>query len=90
MKIEDEYRTYIEQHMVESKMSALEINNAIIDSELNAGGNNYTHTLHIPKFFTQEDKKIFQEIVSVTYAIFEKVIQAYRKDEKVRALFPFS
>lgn len=51
MKIEDEYRTYIEQHMVESKMSALEINNAIIDSELNAGGNNYTHTLHIPKFF---------------------------------------
>lgn len=34
MKIEDEYRTYIEQHMVESKMSALEINNAIIDLSL--------------------------------------------------------
>lgn len=90
MKIDDEYRCYIEAHKRECKKSALEINDAIIHSELNAGGNNYTHTLHIPKFFTQEDKQIFKGIVDQTYGIFTKVIHAYKKDKEVRALFPFS
>ena len=90
MKIEEEYRLYIEKHKFECKKNALEINDAIIHSELNAGGNNYTHTLHIPKFFTLEDRQIFSEIVNQTYTIFEKVIQAYKKDESIRRLFSFS
>ncbi len=90
MKIEEEYRLYIESHKLECKKNALEINDAIVHSELNAGGNNYTHTLHIPKFFTQEDRQIFSKIVHQTFQIFEKVIQAYKEDERIRKLFPFS
>ena len=90
MAIDQQYKEYIEKHFLESKKSAFQIENAILESELNAGGQNYTHTLHIPKIFTQEDKQRFQDIVDRTYRIFEKVIQAYKKDEKIRSLFPFS
>lgn len=85
-----EYKEYIESHMLESKESALKTTMTIQNSELNAGGPNYTRTLQIPKFFTQEDKQNFNEIVQMTYGIFTKVIHAYRKDEKVRSLFGFS
>lgn len=90
MSIEKKYKEYIESNWIESKESALDTTMHIQKSELNAGGPNYTRTLQIPKFFSQEDKLNFQYIVSVMYKIFCKVIQAYRKDQEVRALFPFS
>lgn len=90
MDIEKEYINYINTHKIESKKSALEVTLAIQNSELNAGGPNYTRTLHIPKFFSQEDKKNFQNIVQVMYEIFTKTIEAYRKDDQIRSLFPFS
>lgn len=83
-------KEYIQGHFLESKESALKTTLTIQNSELNAGGPNYTRTLHIPKFYTQEDKENFKQIVDTMYSIFEKVIKAYRKDEKIRALFPFS
>ncbi|MGN1276692.1 MAG: circularly permuted type 2 ATP-grasp protein, partial [Floccifex sp.] len=90
MKIEEQFKDYIQNHWDETKQSALTTTNVIQHSELNAGGNNYTRTLQIPKFFTKEDQIIFQGIVNQTYKIFEKVIQAYKSDEKIRSLFPFS
>lgn len=87
---ERKYKKYIEDHLLESKKSALNTTLKIQRSELNAGGANYTRTLQIPKFFTQEDKCNFEKIVKRTYAIFAKVIEAYRKDIKIRQLFPFS
>ncbi|MGM9947500.1 circularly permuted type 2 ATP-grasp protein [Floccifex sp.] len=90
MKIEKQFKEYIQNHWDETKQSALTITNVIQNSELNAGGNNYTRTLQIPKFFSKEDQMIFKGIVNQTYKIFEKVIQAYRNDEKIRSLFPFS
>ena len=84
-----EYKEYIEQNFMESKKSALEVSRAILHSELNAGGQAYTRTLHIPKIFTHQDKQNFTNIVNTTYGIFKKVIQAYRKDEDIRLLFPF-
>lgn len=90
MYIEDEYQEYIKHHFLESKTSALKIFHEIQNSELNAGGHDYTHTLHIPKIFTAEDQDIFRSIVDRTYTIFTKVINAYHKDENVRSLFPFS
>ncbi|MBP3853326.1 MAG: hypothetical protein J6D18_02020, partial [Erysipelotrichaceae bacterium] len=89
MKREKEYKKYIESHFIESKKSALEIARAILHSELNAGSGVYTKTLHIPKFFSFRDKEIFEQIVQITYSVFSIVIEAYRKDEKIRALFPF-
>ena len=86
----NKYKQYILEHLQESKESALVTTKIIQESELNAGNNNYTRTLQIPKFFTLKDKQLFQSIVDTTYSIFCKVIQAYRNDEAVRNLFPFS
>lgn len=84
------FKKYIDGHWIESKESALKITMAIQDSELNAGNGNYTRTLHIPKFFDQEDKHRFERIVDQMYTIFRKVIDAYRTDQQIRKLFPFS
>ena len=47
-------------------------------------------TLQIPKVFTRRDIRRFQEIVSVTYGIFQKVIREYLDNPAYRKLFPFS
>lgn len=90
MNYENKMKQYINEHKEESKESALKITDVIQHSELNAGGQNYTRTLHIPKFYTKEDKRNFEYIVDMMYSIFTKVIHAYRSDEKIRDLFPFS
>lgn len=84
------FKKYIDGHRIESKESALKVTMAIQSSELNAGHGNYTRTLHVPKMFSQADKKRFEKIVDTTYTIFSKTIEAYRKDPAIRKLFPFS
>lgn len=93
---EGRWKDYIESHLLESRKSAFQTSLAIQNSalEYEIPGDKapvaiYTHTLHIPKFFTQEDKKRFEAICSTFYAIFEKTIEAYRKDPAVRRLFHF-
>ena len=81
---------YIREHMSESEKSAMRMEEYIKHSDLNAGGNNYTRTLQIPKIYDKETIHTFSEIVDVTYRIFEKVIQKYLDDPEYRALFPFS
>ncbi len=49
----------------------------------------YVHTLYIPKMFTEDMVRRFEEIADVIYGILVKVIRAYRADEKYRALFGF-
>lgn len=90
MEYAQAFKHYIDDHFVQSKESALKITIAIQDSELNAGNGNYTRTLHVPKFFSQADKKRFQEIVEKTYQILTKVIVLYKQEEEIRQLFPFS
>lgn len=85
-----EFKHYIDDHFVQSKESALKITLAIQDSELNAGNGNYTRTLHVPKFFSQADKKQFQAIVEKTYRILTKIIVLYKQEAEIRRLFPFS
>jgi hypothetical protein len=89
MSIEENFKEYILEHKIESKESALKTSMAIQKSDLNLGHGYYTRTLQIPKFFRTEDMKNFGQIVNTTYGIFEKVMQAYRSDAAVRALFPF-
>lgn len=81
---------YIRSHMSECEKSAFRMENYIKHSDLNAGGNNYTRTMPIPKIFDYRTIEHFSEIVSETYGIFEKVIEAYLKDPEYRKLFPFS
>ena len=97
MQITKDWKKYIEDHFDESKKSALKTTLEVERSPLKyqlpgADGpvSYWTRTLHIPKFFSQEDKKNFESIVSTSYGIFEKTIDAYKKDPKIRALFGFS
>lgn len=95
--IEKKWQDYIEDHLAQSQKSALQTSMAIQNSPLEyrvAGDENsgaiYTRTLHIPKFFTQQDKQNFEDLCQTFYTIFEKTIQAYKEDEQVRKLFGFS
>ena len=66
---------YIREHMLESEKSAMRMEEYIKHSDLNAGGNNYTRTLQIPKIYDRKTIVTFSEFVDVTYGIFDKVIQ---------------
>ena len=81
---------YIREHMSESEKSAMRMEEYIKHSDLNAGGNNYTRTLQIPKIYDKKTIDVFSAIVDRTYGIFEKVIQKYLADPEYRRLFPFS
>lgn len=49
----------------------------------------YTATLYLPKIFDQQDKKNFEKICDTCTSIFNKTVDAYRKDPAVRRLFGF-
>ncbi|MBQ9062664.1 MAG: glutathionylspermidine synthase family protein [Eubacterium sp.] len=51
---------------------------------------NTVRTLGIPNIYTEEETALFDQIVSTTYGIFEKIIAAYLEDPAYRRLFPFS
>lgn len=89
IELEQKGRQYIESHLLESKKSAYKVYDRLLHSELNAGHNNVTRTLQLPKFFSQKDKERFENIVDTLMPIFYKIIAAYRTDPAVRALFPF-
>ena len=46
-------------------------------------------TLYVPKLFTTEDIRIFENLVQTLYGIFDKVIKRYREDASYRRLFGF-
>lgn len=48
------------------------------------------NTLMIPKLFSDNDLKVFEKAVSMTYSISNKVIKAYLEEPHYRRLFPFS
>lgn len=90
------WKEYILSNPSQSKMSAYQTTLAIQDSALKyevPGIDGtvpvYTRTLQIPKMFTMEDKARFEEICRTVYRIFEKTIDAYKKDPAVRRLFRF-
>lgn len=92
-----QWQRYIEAHPAQSLKSAMAVQLAIEKTPLNYQPVDIksavpicTHTLQIPKIFSQEDKKIFEQIASTCYGIFEKTIDAYKKDPAVRRLFNFS
>lgn len=96
-KIEKQFQDYIQSHPEESRMSALRIQNAILDSPLSyriegieSAVPFYTKTLHIPKMFSMEDKKNFQTICSTMNSIFAKATMAWKEDPVLQKLSGFS
>ena len=47
------------------------------------------HTLYMPKIFTEEANMYFKYISDTMYAILDKVIREYEKNEEYRKLFGF-
>lgn len=47
------------------------------------------HTLYMPKMYTPEDYKVFDDAAQMTYKILDKVITEYIKNPRYRALFGF-
>lgn len=93
------WKQYIEDNFAQSRTSAAKISLAIQESPLKYDLSHgkkpapdwaWTRTLHIPKFFDQQDKEIFEDLTGKFYEIFTKTIRAYKSDPKVRKIFRFS
>lgn len=89
MNFTEEFKNYVHNHFVKAKESALTTSMHIQKSELNMGHGYYTRTLFIPKIFSQEDKKLFEDIITMMFSIFDRVVDAYRTNPQIRQLFPF-
>ncbi len=92
----NEWQKWAEEHPGESKESFMKIRDEILASPLHYSTPNspvrddiYTETLYLPKIFTQEDKKNFEQIAETSARIFDKVVDAYKKDPAVRRVFGF-
>lgn len=83
------YREHISANMDANRRGALTAKDALERSPLWWNGV-LDKTVHIPKVFDQKTVEQFREIVSTSYGIFGKVIQAYRENAEYRKLFPFS
>ncbi|MBR2561951.1 MAG: hypothetical protein IKE31_07370, partial [Eubacterium sp.] len=83
------YKNHILTHMEENRRGAQAMKESLEHSPLYWNGI-VEKTVHIPKVFDEETIRSFQEIATITYRIFGKVIQEYRTHEDYRALFPFS
>mgnify|MGYP002623388490 CR=1 FL=1 len=88
-KVYEEYKNHINAHPDENRAGALAMKAVIEASPLNSNGV-LDKTAHVPKIFSPEDIRIFEDIVGTSHRIFVKVIQHYREDEEYRKLFPFS
>lgn len=91
-----EWQTYAEEHPEESKESFMKIREEILESPLHYstyGSDHkddiFTETLYLPKVFSEQDRQNFIEICSTCTSIFNKVIDAYRKNPAIRRLFHF-
>lgn len=87
--IRREYQTIIEKNLEANRKAAWETRDWLLHSSVAYHGR-CVRTLQIPKVFTHREIARFREIVSVTYAIFQKVIREYLKNPEYRKLFPFS
>lgn len=88
--IQEEYKSYIEEHMEESEKAAQSVKDFLMNSPAYYHGRLRVHTLQIPKVFSEDTIRIFQNIVKITYSIFTKVIREYLDNPEYRKLFPFS
>ena len=89
-KIRDDYRKYIDEHREEIEKGAALMKDDLDHSALLHRGEYTAMPLMIPRLYSQETKKVFEDIVEITYGILDKVIKEYMEHEDYRRLFPFS
>ncbi|MDD7403644.1 MAG: hypothetical protein SO170_09155 [Butyribacter sp.] len=89
-RINQEYCDWIQEHYEENREGAIRMQEYLDRTPLYYKDHCFSKILQIPKIYTEEIAEDFSRIVTVTYRIFEKVIQEYLHCEDYRALFPFS
>ena len=89
-RLRDEYREYIDTHRDEMTEATREMRDDIEHSALNFRDEINGKPLAIPRLFSMEMKKQFDELTETTCGILKKVIKEYLEHEDYRRLFPFS
>ena len=89
-KLREEYRKYIDTHRDEMTEATREMRDDIEHSALNFRDEINGKPLAIPRLFSMEMKKQFDELTETTCGILKKVIKEYLEHEDYRRLFPFS
>ena len=89
-RLREEYRQYIDSHREEMIAATREMREDIEHSALNFRDEINGKPLVIPRLFSMEMKRQFDELVEETYGILEKVIKEYLENEDYRRLFPFT
>ena len=89
-RIRDEYRKYIDGHRKEMEEGASVMKDDLDHSALLHRGEYTAMPLMIPRLYSMETKRLFEDIVETTYGILNKVINEYMNKEDYRRLFPFS
>lgn len=88
MKFQQEYKNIITESFDSCKNDAAMMREAIEKSSAHYHG--YTvHSLYIPKMYTENDLKIFNDAAVITHRILEKLIQHYIDNPEYRKLFGF-
>ena len=84
-----QYQQIIRDHFPENREAAWRTKDYLEHSSVAYHGR-CVRTLQIPKVLTPKVARHFEQIVSMTYGIFEKVMQEYLRNPAYRRLFPFS
>lgn len=88
-EVYEAYRNHIKEHFEMNEKGALKMKELLNHSPLVWNGS-LDKTLQIPKVFDSETISDFRRIADITYKIFGKVVDEYRRNADYRALFPFS
>ena len=89
-EINEDCERYISTHYDEVKAACLAIREKLPGSPLYCNGHLLARPLTMQKIYTEEDEKIFADVVSTMHSICRKVIHRYLADAGYRSLFPFS
>lgn len=87
--IRKQYQQIIEENFEENRSAAFRTRDYLEHSSVAYHGR-CVRTLQIPKIFTPETAGQYEQIVTVTYHIFQKIIREYLDNPAYRKLFPFS
>lgn len=87
-ELEREYRAIVEKDLCGHGKSAKKIAEYIRNSTAQYHGR-CVRTLYMPKLFTLEETKLFEDLIGTLYGIFYKVMKHYRTDEAYRRIFGF-
>ena len=87
--IREQYQKLIEKNFEKNRSAAFHTKDYLEHSSVAYHGR-CVRTLQIPKIFTMDTVRHYEEIVAVTYRIFQKIIREYLQNPEYRKLFPFS